>query len=63
MKRLAVTIYLIIVVLFGSAGLSESADFQKGLAASDRGDYATALREWNQLAEQERASAQSSITE
>ena len=34
-----------------------------GLAASDRGDYATALREWNLLAEQERVPAQSSITE
>ena len=28
------------------------ADFQAGLDASDLGDYATALREWQPLAEQ-----------
>jgi len=34
------------------------ADFQAGLAAYKRGDYATALREWRPLAEQGDASAQ-----
>jgi len=34
------------------------ADFQDGFAAADRGDYATALREWRPLAEQGDASAQ-----
>ena len=33
------------------------ADFQKGVAAYDAGDYATALREWTPLAEQGNASA------
>jgi TPR repeat protein len=37
---------------------SWSADFDKGLAAAERGDYATALREWHPLAEQGHAKAQ-----
>ena len=35
-----------------------SADFQKGLDAAQRGDFATALREWKPLAEQGDARAQ-----
>ena len=38
--------------------MSWSADFQKGLTAYKRGDYATALREWTPLAEQGDAAAQ-----
>jgi TPR repeat protein len=34
------------------------ADFQTGMDAYNRGDYATALREWRPLAEQGEASAQ-----
>ena len=34
------------------------ADFQEGYAAYERGDYATALREWRPLAEQSHAEAQ-----
>ncbi len=34
------------------------ADFDDGLAAYNRGDYATALREWRPLAEQGHAAAQ-----
>ena len=37
---------------------SWSADFDKGLAAAERGDYATAIREWTPLAEQGDAIAQ-----
>ena len=37
---------------------SWSADFGKGLAAAERGDYVTALREWRPLAEQGIAQAQ-----
>ena len=37
---------------------SWSADFGKGLAAYERGDYVTALREWRPLAEQGHAKAQ-----
>jgi TPR repeat protein len=33
-------------------------DFQKGWAAAQRGNYATALREWRPLAEQGDAGAQ-----
>ena len=49
---------LILIVLLGSAGLSARADLQKGQTAYDRGDYATALREWKPLAEQGNAEAQ-----
>ena len=45
-------------MLLGSAGLSWSADFQKGLTAAQSGDFATAVREWKPLAEQGDASAQ-----
>ena len=38
--------------------MSWSADFQKGLTAYDRGDYATALREWTPLAKQGNSDAQ-----
>ena len=39
-------------MLLGSVGVSASADFQKGLTAYKSGDYATALREWELLAQQ-----------
>jgi tetratricopeptide (TPR) repeat protein len=51
MKNLTATICLTLTLLFGTAGLSWSADFQKGFAAAESGDYATALREWAPLAE------------
>jgi TPR repeat protein len=38
--------------------MGESADFQKGITAYERGDFATALREWKPVAEQGDASAQ-----
>jgi uncharacterized protein len=58
MKRLTATLCLTLTILLGSVGMSASADFQKGAAAAQRGDYATALREWKLLAEQGNASAQ-----
>ena len=58
MKNLTATICLAITVLLGSAGVSWSADFQKGRAAAHRGDFATALRELTPLAEQGHAGAQ-----
>ena len=58
MKRLTATLCLTVAVLLGSAGMSWSADFYKGLAAAQSGDYATALREWKPLAEQGTAFAQ-----
>jgi uncharacterized protein len=58
MRHLTATICLTLAVLLGSAGVSESADLQKGLNAYNKGDYATALREWKPLAEQGNADAQ-----
>ena len=40
---------------------SWSADLDKGLAAYKRGDYATAIRDWRPLAEQESVCAQFSL--
>ena len=57
MKKLTTTICLTIAVLLGSAGMSESAEFQKGLAAAQSGDYATARRIWTPLAEQGHSTA------
>ena len=48
-------------VLLGSSGVSWSADFQKGSDAYDRGDYATALKEWTPLAEQGDVPAQTAL--
>jgi TPR repeat protein len=48
-------------VLLGSSGVSWSADFQKGFDAYDRGDYATALKEWTPLVEQGDALVQSNL--
>ena len=58
MRSLTATICLTIAVLLGSAGVSASADYQKGLTAFLSGDYATALREWKPLAEQGNVRAQ-----
>ncbi len=56
MKRLA----LAFVFVFGFAP-SAWADFQAGSAAFNRGDYATALREWKPLAEQGNVRAQARL--
>ncbi|MEC7489938.1 MAG: tetratricopeptide repeat protein [Pseudomonadota bacterium] len=61
MRNLTATLCLTIAVLLGSAGMSLSADYQKGLTAYQSGDYATALREWKSLAEQGNARAQFSL--
>jgi TPR repeat protein len=58
MRNLTATLCLTLAVLLGSAGVSVSQDFQKGVDAYDRGDYATALREWTLLAEQGNVGAQ-----
>ena len=58
MGNLTATLCLTLAVLLGSAGLSWSADFQKGLTAAQSRDFATALREWTPLAEQRDATAQ-----
>jgi TPR repeat protein len=58
MRNLTATLCLTLAVLLGSAGMSVSQDFQKGFDAYNRGDYATALREWTLAAEQGHAFAQ-----
>ncbi len=52
-----------LIVLIVALGLIRPAwaDFQDGLAAYQRGDYQTALREWRPLAEQGYAPAQYNI--
>ena len=54
LKILTLAIALLIVPAFSASGQ----DFDKGLAAAQRGDFATALREWTPLAEQGFANAQ-----
>jgi TPR repeat protein len=49
------------IAILGSTGMSWAADFQKGVAAYESGDFATALQEWKPLAEQGHAEAQSSL--
>ncbi len=56
MKRLLILPVLLLTLLVGTPAFS--ADLQKGLAAYQSGDYATALREWTPLAEQGNAFAQ-----
>ena len=51
------TAILSLVLAFG-AGAVLSQDFQKGLAAYEAGDYATALEEWRPLAEKGSAASQ-----
>ena len=58
MKKLLVPFCLTLIIFIGSVGVSESADMQKGNAAYDRGDYATALKEFTPLAKQGNATAQ-----
>ena len=53
MKRLVLTI----AILLGLAAPAW-AGFAEGVAAYERGDYATALREWRPLAEQGNVNAQ-----
>ena len=61
MRNLTATLCLAIALLLGSAGVSWSQDFGKGLAAYRSGDYATALREFRPLAEQGDANVQFQI--
>ena len=51
------TAILFLALAFG-AGKVLAQDFQKGMAAAQAGDFATALKEWHPLAEQGVAAAQ-----
>ena len=57
MKRLLLSSILLLTFMVGPSG-SFGADFQKGTDAAQRGDFATALKEWKPLAEQGDAHAQ-----
>jgi len=61
MKILLITLCLTITVLLGSVWESWGADYPKGYAAAQSGDFATALREWTPLAEQGHALAQNNL--
>ena len=56
MNRLLILPVLLLTLLVGNPAFS--ADFQKGLDAAQKGDFATALKEWKPLAEHGDASAQ-----
>jgi TPR repeat protein len=57
MKRNLSTFLLLVLVLF-ARDPAVSGDLAEGVAAAQRGDFATALREWKPLAEQGDPSAQ-----
>ena len=61
MKTLLTTLYLTLAVLLESTGMSEGADFQKGIDAYNKEGYATALCEWTPLVKQGNAAAQSNL--
>lgn len=63
MKNLTVIFCLTMAVILGAAGVASSADFRKGLSAYERRDYATALREWEPLADAGDADAQAALGE
>lgn len=44
-------IVMLVILLSAVAAKPATAGFQEGLAAAERGDYATALKEWRRLAE------------
>ena len=58
MKRLIITLCLIISLALGSSGVGWSVDFQKGMEAYDKGDYETALKKWIPLAKNNHTKAQ-----
>ena len=61
MKQLTASLCLILSLLLFSATSAWSADFDKGVDAYTKGDYVTALREWEPLAKRGDADAQHSL--
>jgi TPR repeat protein len=59
MQKLTLTIITVLFCLTSNVG--SSADLQKGMSAAERGDFATALREFKPLAEQGNAGAQTTL--
>lgn len=60
MKQVFGAVSLAVLSAFGGQ-TAWAQDFEKGLAAYQRGDYATALEEWRPLAEQGNAMTQSNL--
>ena len=58
MKRTITALVLGVALLLASGGGGYAQDFGKGLEAAQKGDLATALREWSALAEQGHVGAQ-----
>ena len=58
MKRFSPGLVILMLLL---AACDSTADFDRGLTAYNRGDYAAALGEWRPLAEQGNAAAQSGL--
>ena len=58
MRKLTTPLCLIFTLFLFGATSAWSADFDKGMDAAQKGDYATALREWEPLAKQGDAAAQ-----
>ena len=56
MRHLLLLPVLLLTLLVGNPAFS--ADFQKGMDAAQKGDFATALKEWKPLAEEGNANAQ-----
>ena len=50
-----------VLVVLAVSGPAWAADYQTGSGAYERGDFATALREWNPLAEQGHALAENNL--
>jgi TPR repeat protein len=61
-QKMKKTILAAAFVALLSGGVSLSADFEKGFAAYNSGDYATALREFKPLAKQGDARAQNNLS-
>ena len=59
MRRLLILPVLLLSLLVGIS--ASSADFQKGADAAKKGDFATALREWEPLAKQGHKHAQHNL--
>ena len=56
MKHL--TVFFVLLPFLLGMNVAVGADFQKGADAYNKGDYATALKEWRPLAEQGQAGAE-----
>ncbi len=59
MKTLRSVVVLVLALALSAHVLA--ADYQAGVDAADRGDYAAALKEWRPLAEQGHAGAQNNL--